>query len=62
MLDILSGAVTKVNSTQVPDDDHRDSNDDHDQNSFSNMVDTSNVYIWLRQILKFLSCSNTSPS
>ena len=45
MLDILSGAVTKVNSTQVPDDDHRDSNDDHDQNSFSNMVDTSNVYI-----------------
>ena len=45
MLDILSGAATKINSTQVPDDDHRDSDDDHAHNLFSNMVDKSNVYI-----------------
>ena len=41
MVDILPGAATKINSILVvPDDDHRDNNDDHDHNSFGSMVDT----------------------
>lgn len=54
MVDILPGAATKINSILVPDDDHRDNNDDHDHNSFGSMVDTMYTSDWDKYIISLM--------